>query len=220
MLVFGGSFDPPHRWHVKVASAVRRKLCREGWVLFVPAARSPFKNRSPAASPEDRVRMLELATRRMGRARVWTDEIDRDRRGGGPSYMIDTIDRLRAVTGPGSLFMLLIGADQFVRLHQWKDWADVVVKAPPAVVLRRPITSKAKLRRLLNRTAWEGMLREAADFVIPAPMDPMSSTDIRRLISTMQKAGRAPAELRRMLDPAVLRYIREHGLYRSSGRTG
>ena len=76
--MFGGSFDPPHLWHTKIASAARRQVFGpKGVVVFVPAARSPHKKHGPVASDEDRVAMLRLATRRMKRCVIWTDEIDR-----------------------------------------------------------------------------------------------------------------------------------------------
>lgn len=216
ILLFGGTFDPPHRWHVRVASAVRRRLFGStGWIVFVPAARSPLKDHGPSASPADRVAMLRLATRRTRNAIVWTDEIDRARRRAGPSYTVDTLDRLgRLLRGRGP-FRLLLGADQMVKLHRWKNAAIVMFTAEPAVVWRQPITTRAALRQALVRTgAWKGGLLDwALDLVVSAPTDPMSSSNVRRLVSRMHRTGRTPAGLKRMLDPAVLRYIRANRLY-------
>lgn len=217
--MFGGSFDPPHRWHVKVASAVRRRVFGSGgWIVFVPAAQSPLKSREPAASPVDRVAMLRLATRRLSNAMVWTDEVDRASAWRGPSYTVDTLERLGTALHRAVPLRLLIGADQVSRFGLWKECGGILARAMPAVVWRPPVTGPLALRRALGRSARGGEAAEVRfefwrGLVVPAPISPMSSTRIRRLIARMHRSGRVPAALGRMLDPAVLRYIRERRLY-------
>ncbi len=225
VVVFGGTFDPPHRWHVKVASVVRRRLFgAKGWVVFVPAARSPLKAGGPVASPGDRVRMLRLATRRMASVRVWTDEIDRAERGhGGPSYTVDTLMRLRRVVHERVPLRLLIGSDQAAQFHRWRQPDDIVMLAIPAVVWRPPIAGPRALRRALPPTARDERERLGVwlELIVPAPVDPMCSTEVRELLARMHRTGHAPAVLRRMLDPGVLAYIRRRGLYvRGVGLSG
>ena len=60
ILVFGGSFDPPHRGHLALPfEAAARLGCDE--VVFIPARVNPLKVDTPPANPEARVRMLEAA---------------------------------------------------------------------------------------------------------------------------------------------------------------
>lgn len=124
LILFGGSFDPPHVAHVRLPMRVREELERrmgclgKGELIYVPAARSPHKTTGPVASDADRVAMLRLALEGESRASVWTDEMDRTRwhdaeapifgpvaggTGGGeraatparpPSYTIETVERL------------------------------------------------------------------------------------------------------------------------------
>jgi nicotinate-nucleotide adenylyltransferase len=213
--VFGGTFDPPHRWHVKVATAVRARLFGpRGWIVFVPAARSPLKSGGPAAPAKDRVAMLRLATRAVRNAAIWTDEIDRARR--VPSYTIDTLERLEGLL-PASEVRLLIGADQAAAFHRWKDWVRVMVLALPVVVWRPPIDTPRRLRRALAAWCTPVDAEFWLSLVVPAPVDPMSSTDARDLLARQDRA--AAAALKRMLDPAVLRYIRSRGLYSGGARS-
>lgn len=219
MLLYGGSFDPPHRWHIRVAgAAARRVFGRDGWVVFVPAARSPLKGQGPEASAQDRVRMLRLATRGMKNARIWMDEVDRSR-AGEPSYTIDTVDRISRVLPKGMPVRLLIGADQAARFHLWREWGELFSRATPVVVWRPPISTERALRAALRESGEWTREGEAfwASLVAPAPVDPMSSTSVRALLRGSAGAAR---ELRRTLDPAVLGYIREHGLYAEAAKAG
>ena len=52
VLLFGGSFDPPHTAHVAAGEMARDRLYGDrGWLLFVPAARSPSKRVDSARAP-------------------------------------------------------------------------------------------------------------------------------------------------------------------------
>ncbi len=152
--------------------------------------------------------MLRLATRSVRNAAIWTDEIDRARR--GPSYTIDTLERLAGVLPTGEI-RLLIGADQAAVFHRWKDWVRLMTLALPVVVWRPPIDRPRRLRRALAGWSTPVDAEFWLSLVVPAPVDSMSSTDARELLARTDRA--APTALKRMLDPAVLRYIRARGLY-------
>ena len=74
--VFGGTFDPVHVGHLAIAQAALEGA-RLDRVIFVPARRSPLKEREPAASAEDRLAMLEAATKNEPRFAVSRVELDR-----------------------------------------------------------------------------------------------------------------------------------------------
>jgi nicotinate-nucleotide adenylyltransferase len=144
LLVYGGSFDPPHFYHtIAPLSVVGRIYDGDAWVLYVPAARSPHKSRGPFASDEHRLEMLKLALDTPGPRSIWTDEIDRARwerehgRAGGPSYMIDTLRRLKRVLPRENITLrLLIGSDQVAEFHRWKEPRKVIALAEPLVLVR------------------------------------------------------------------------------------
>lgn len=210
IVIFGGSFDPPHRWHVAAARAARERLFgRAGWIVFIPAAQSPLKAEGPVASDADRVAMLRLATGRLRRSVVWTEELERP----GPSYTIDTLRRLRALC-PRTPLRLLIGADQAVVFHRWRRFREVLALAEPAVVLRPPLRTRAALRRQLERTgAWSADELDAwSGRVVPLPVRSIASRDVRAALTL--GGGRAPTSRTRAAIPAaVLRYIQNLGLY-------
>jgi len=126
--VFGGTFDPPHIGHLAIAHAALEELPLDR-LLFVPARRSPLKERAPVASDADRLAMLEAAIG--GEPRFGVSRVELER--AGPSYTVETLERLR---DQGTLFLIL-GGDAFAELARWRrpeqisELATIVVAARP-----------------------------------------------------------------------------------------
>lgn len=110
--VFGGTFDPIHVGHLAIAQAALECVPLER-VLFVPARRSPLKERGPFALEADRLAMLRLAVEDEPRFEVSTLELERE----GLSYTVDTLELLQ---GRGDLY-LIMGADAVSEFHRWRD---------------------------------------------------------------------------------------------------
>lgn len=201
--IFGGSFDPVHAGHLAAAAACL-DAGRVDRVVFVPAAVSPFKlDRHPTAG-RHREAMLRLATAGEPRFEVSTEELDR----GGPSYTVDTLERLRE-NHPHDTLVLVLGPDSLASLPAWHRPERIVQLAEPLVVertglddLRATAANVPALGRLLGR--------EGLDHVVGSPvrMPPVSvrSTDVRA------KASRGEP-LEGLVPRAVADYILEHGLY-------
>lgn len=223
LVVYGGSFDPPHIFHTLmplwvVASQMLGPAAR---ALYVPAARSPLKPAGPVASDEHRLAMLKLALDLPGPRSIWTDEIDRARwlRARGrdePSYTIDTLRRLRSIVPARVNLRLLIGADQAAGFHRWKDYRAIIKLAEPIVLARAPIISVRDLYDRLDEDAWTRQERAAwCTRMAPNPIMPAASTGLRSAIPG------APADARRWAkrDPlsavvkSVAAYIIKHNLY-------
>ncbi|USN99447.1 MAG: nicotinate-nicotinamide nucleotide adenylyltransferase [Phycisphaeraceae bacterium] len=207
VLLFGGTFDPPHRAHVELAARARDKLLGEaGWLVYVPAARSPFKREGPVASDADRAAMLKLATADTPRCAVWTDEIDRAaRRPSEPSYWVDTLARAVCVAGESTALRFLIGADQALSFASWRAHETILALAQPAVLLRDPVPNREVFRRQLQMTGME--LGPWMERVVFADTLPAASTDVRAALARGENVGDLLAE-------RVAAYITERGLYR------
>jgi nicotinate-nucleotide adenylyltransferase len=202
LVVFGGSFDPPHVAHVRLPQLARRKV-RADVVVYVPAARSPLKTDASSTPACHRLAMLRLALADEPHAAILTDELDRaESQPQRPSYTVETLAALRERIGDEPTVHLLLGADQAARLYEWRQPDRILQLASPLVMLRPPWTRHGLLQALpalLDRDRWEQAIVE-----LP-PMD-VSATEVRRRLAAGQS-------VEGMLDPAVARYVADHHLY-------
>jgi len=200
LLIFGGAFDPPHVAHVALPPLVARRLgC--GRILYVPAAISPFKTETAATPAAHRLAMLRLALDRVPDAEISSIELDRP----GPSYTVDTLEALREQLEPDAELHLLIGSDQALVFEKWKRWGRILELATPAVMVRPPL-DEAGYRRRLDETYPAEQARRWLEWTADVPYMDVCATGLRRCLT-------GGGDVRGLLQPAVLAYIREHGLY-------
>lgn len=191
--LFGGTFDPIHDAHIEIARAAADRFGLAK-ILFVPAGNPPHKPGGATASYEDRVRMAELACAIDPRFEV--SRIEAPVAGNSArSYSIATIEKLLALGITPLSF--LIGADAFREIRTWRRWQDVVASVEFIVVTRPDVTRPG--------ASWEtppgAVVHELAGLDLP-----VSSSDVRSRL--LEGASRIP------VPEAVIRYIREHALYR------
>ncbi len=231
-LLVGGTFDPPHGAHARLADQARRATLGPGaWVVFVPAARSPHKADAPEAGDASRVEMLRIVCEGIGRTAVWTDEIDRAEASDRASYWVDTLRRARAARGvgggagsppllhapageQGAELRFLIGADQAVAFHRWRDFRDILGLAAPVVVPRGDVPTADDLcDRLRGVGVWtHAEVDRWRSWMAPTEIIDASATDIRGALHDPGRRGR-PIE---HLDEGVRAYIVREGLYLSA----
>ena len=218
VLLFGGTFDPPHRGHTEPAAAARDAMMPPGsWLVFVPAARSPHKTDVPLTSAAHRVAMLRLAIAGLPRAAVWTDEIDRAARGGDePSWWVETLRRAKRTLPVGTALRFLIGSDQAAAFHRWREFREILALAEPVVALREPIADAATLDAALQASgAWTEAERRAwRERISPGPIVRASATAIRARIGAGAPSGRSDALAGApLLNVDVREYILRNHLY-------
>ncbi len=203
LLIFGGTFDPPHVAHTTLPPLVAQRLeCPR--ILYVPAVINPLKTDQPNASPEQRLAMLGLALDNVVGAEIDTIELDRP----PPSYTVDTLEALRRRLGPRTTLLLLIGSDQALAFHEWKDWPRILELATPSVMVRPPFDEATYQTRLGEIYSVEEAGRWMGWSVAVPPMDICANELRRRLASGGDVDG--------LIQPAVIAYIRRHGLYGST----
>lgn len=129
-VLYGGSFDPVHNGHLRIARAASLKLNAD--VIFIPA-RSP-RWKECQASAEDRVKMLKLVLRSYAPSgsRLSTYEIESS---GVENHTIDTV-RYFIKKYPKAKFYLLIGGDQVNRFYDWIE-AETLAKLVTIVYVPR-----------------------------------------------------------------------------------
>ncbi len=207
--LFGGTFDPVHNGHLRVAEEVREHFGLDR-LYFIPALAQPLKQRVKVTPAADRLKMVEMATRGNKSFRVSQVELQR----GGLSYSIETI-RLFARKF-GDLYFL-VGLDAFSDIDKWKHYRDIFEQAH-LVVLVRPMQRRVKqadlfpadVRREVKRTA-EGVYEHRSGKKIyfhPVTQLDISSTMIRQLVAR-------GLSIRYLVPSAVERYILQGGLYKA-----
>jgi nicotinate-nucleotide adenylyltransferase len=190
--MYGGAFDPPHRFHMALVKAAVASLAPDQ--LRVMPTGGAWHRTGPLAAARHRLAMCELAF--AGRAPVQVD--DREIKRAGPTYTWDTLKELRCEF-PSAELSLIVGEDQALALETWRSWQEIVGCATIYVAKRHSGTSD-KAHFLLNFMSKHGLKNLAVE------PDPVSATFIR------QQAAQGLA-LEGLVHPDVARYIANHHLY-------
>jgi nicotinate-nucleotide adenylyltransferase len=129
--ILGGSFNPVHKAHLKLATHFLETYDAEK-VVFVPCYVSPFKVDEFTASAKHRTNMLKLATQENSNFEINTYEVDNEE----VSYTIDTVNHFNKLY-PNEQLCLVIGGDQAENFHKWKDWQEILDIVDIYVALRK-----------------------------------------------------------------------------------
>ncbi|MFQ5480052.1 MAG: nicotinate-nucleotide adenylyltransferase [Thermodesulfobacteriota bacterium] len=215
--LFGGTFNPVHYGHLRLAEEVREGLDFEK-VIFVPAAVPPHKGGAETLPAEKRLQMTELALQGNPYFEVSDAEIHR----GGPSYTIDTLREFRG-DGKGGAeadsLSLIIGADSFNDITTWCEYEDIL-KLASLVVVERPHTPVKKIGEVLPETMAKmySYDRESETYRGPSGTSITYLTTTLLAISSSEIRERVTEGLsiRYLLCPEVAEYIIDNKLYGKS----
>lgn len=194
--IFGGSFDPVHKGHKRLADFICERLSPEK-MLIIPAAMSPFKN-SSGATEEDRLNMCELA---FPEKQFEISDIEIKR--GGKSYTVDTVSAVKGLF-PDKKLYLIIGSDQLLSFNKWYRFADILSFVTLVSVSREGSVSFSLLEEFAQRELRPFGEVEILDF---SPLE-ISSTALREKIASGEDTSQ-------FLDEAVREYIDRKGLYKN-----
>jgi nicotinate-nucleotide adenylyltransferase len=209
--LFGGTFDPVHSGHLDVARAAREALPLDE-VWFVPARHPPHRA-EPAVSAAHRFAMLALAT--SGEHGLLVSDLEMDV--SGPSYTIDTLDRIEAQRPhlAGSLFFIT-GSDAFRDIRTWRSYRALLDRCHFVVVSRPGLPASAMRADLPEFSARMidtpcAMPSAPSIVLVESKTTAVSSTDVRRALA----AGQTSVGL---VPEPVASYAARHGLYRARGQ--
>lgn len=198
--VFGGTFDPPHIGHFRLAE----KILQEGFadeVMFVPSLCPPHKPGIVRSSFEDRLNMVRLGLEHIGEKGFSLNDIEKRRRN-VPSYTYDTMMEL-AAENPEAELILLLGGDSLMTIHSWYRSDDLIAKWKILTYPRSGFNSVGEL----NNFWADGIASKLAATILPLEICDVSSTEIREKIQHGD-------DVNSMLFPEVYQYIQKRGLYK------
>jgi nicotinate-nucleotide adenylyltransferase len=128
---FGGSFDPVHNAHLRIAQKLPELFQLEEF-NFVPAFHAPHKPDLEPLSAYHRFAMLALATEDLPVVKISTIELDAPER----PYTIETAGKL-VDKYPGAQLFFVIGADSWRDITTWREWERLLMMAN-FIVVERP----------------------------------------------------------------------------------
>ena len=196
--ILGGSFNPVHYGHLKMAEAAMEST-HFSKVLFIPTGTPYHKEQKDLLPFSDRLKLLELAIENCPDFDCSPIEGERD----GNSYTIDTVRELLR-QNPTNSYSLLIGTDQFLTLRSWHKIIELGQLVDFYIANRNGEMSFSTFQK--EKEALEKELSLHCK-LFPMPAIDLSSTEIRNLL----KEGKS---IHGMLPKSVEEYILKKGFYR------
>jgi nicotinate-nucleotide adenylyltransferase len=212
--LFGGTFDPLHIAHLRLALEAREALGL-GEVCFIPAG-NPALRDAPACPATDRLAMVERAVAGISGFSVDAAEVLAAVEP-APSYSVDTLERQRSLQGPRRPLVLLIGADAFARFESWRRWQDLFALAHIAVATRPGHELSVGAGSSMLDVEFRARRGTAADLAA-APAGrivPFAITALEISATAIRRRLASGLDVRYLVPDPVLDYIDSHQIYRT-----
>jgi nicotinate-nucleotide adenylyltransferase len=193
--IFGGTFDPVHKGHIKIAQCAKRLLKLQK-VIFVVSYRPPHKEGQVRTQFSHRFKMARLAVANQPHLEV----SDAEKNLRGTSYTVRTLNYFQKLYS-GSHLYLIIGADSLSEISTWRNLPGILETANIITFPRRGyrVWKTEKLRRIVGAAG----VRKIENGILKVRPITISSTEIRSRLA----AGKSVSEL---VPSPVARYLRQN----------
>ncbi len=189
--LYFGSFNPVHIGHMAIANyIVEYTDIDQLW--FVVSPHNPLKDKKSLLPEHQRLELAKLAINDDPRFKASSVEFELPQ----PSYTIDTLVYLNRQF-PNHQFTIIIGSDNLIRFHKWKNY-ERLLKEYRIIVYPRPVFDETATTRFKNVE------------IVRAPYLELSSSFIREAI----QAGK---DVQHFMPPAVADYVNSMNLYKKQG---
>ncbi|MGB5995521.1 MAG: nicotinate-nucleotide adenylyltransferase [Candidatus Deferrimicrobiaceae bacterium] len=216
--LFGGTFDPLHNGHLRMAIEVKEAL-RLPRVVLLPAHHPPHKPRQPLSEAGHRLAMASAAVAQLSGFEVSDMEVRHE----GPSYSLTTVREFSRVE-PGVDWVFVMGADSFAEISTWHRYGELLAACDTVLLPRHgtPLTPSPPAGLRIEKEephcySWTGesyRLPEGRRLYCPSlPALDISSRSIREKV----RSGQC---IRGLVPPEVEEYIAGHGLYLGAREEG
>lgn len=189
--LFFGSFNPIHVGHMIIANHMLQNGLSEVW--FVVSPHNPLKQKKSLLATSHRLYMTKIAVEDNPRFKVSDIETKLSQ----PSYTVNTLTHLREKY-PNKQFALIMGMDNLLTLHKWKNPEEILKHHTILVYARAGETVNEENNTFLNHPNVK---------VLETPLMDVSSTYIRNAIA----GGR---DVRYLVTDTVYKYINEMNFYK------
>jgi nicotinate-nucleotide adenylyltransferase len=207
--IFGGTFNPVHMGHLRVAEEIREDFRLEE-IYFIPSHLPPHKDTGTSGFSGDRLRMLKAAIKGNPFFKISDLEIKR----GGVSYTIETLKKLERFFND---IYFIIGIDAFKLIDTWYHYEELFYHTG-FIVMTRPASGYSDIPGMLPENVrtrltavQDNIYRHESGKMIY--LRPVTKIDISsRKIRELHKGERS---IKYLVPPLVEKIIIERGLYRS-----
>lgn len=209
--IFGGTFDPIHNGHLRMALELQQALQLDEMRLL-PCHLPPHRE-APGATSANRAEMVARAVAECESLNIDCRELNRDTK----SYSIDTLIELRKELGAEVSMTLCMGMDSLNNLDRWHRWRELLDYAHIAVVARPDCVMPSPIDDANGLCDWLVQHQGSADTIATQAAGTVSIYQLSLLAisATQIRENIAAAKSAQFLLPdSVWHYIKEQGLYR------
>lgn len=192
--LYGGTFDPLHNGHIKVAQAAKNHLQLDR-IIFIPAGDPPHKTDKKITDKFHRLAMTRLVAENVG-AEVSDWELSRKEK----SYSTLTVQHFKELYPEDEIYFI-IGADSFRDLPSWWHYRELMGLCSFVVVSRPDVDKSTFLSR------FSGDETPPRVFFLDNILMDISSTQIRNMVADGE-------DVSRLVPTYIAEYIQANGLYK------
>ena len=144
--ILGGTFDPPHVGHLKIAKFAIKKL-NLSLLIWAVTKKNPLK-KLPYIKLKKRIVLSKKIVGKIGKIKVKSfDKLIKS------SKTINLVEYIKKNNGDSKIFFLM-GSDNLLKFHKWDDWKKIpeickVVVFPRTGYIKK--TSTSKTLKILGR---------------------------------------------------------------------
>ncbi|MFH1004810.1 MAG: nicotinate (nicotinamide) nucleotide adenylyltransferase [Bacteroidota bacterium] len=171
--ILSGSFNPVHIGHLAIANYMAEFTdLKEVWLVVSPD--NPHKEKDSLSNAQKRLYAVKKAVGKNPKIKVSDVEFYLSR----PSYTINTLEYLKKKF-PQHKFVLIIGSDNLITFHKWKNYKKILSGYKIYVYPRSSTLAKGRLKKI---SVSEEIKNHRNIIIINAPKINISSTFIREAI--------------------------------------
>lgn len=173
--IFGGTFDPIHYGHLRIAQIALKKFKLDK-MLFIPSGNPPHKSKHTIQPSNHRYEMVKLAISDNDNFYISNIEIEKKT----TTYTIETIKEISKIAYKDSEFYFLIGSDAFLQMDSWNNLGELLSICNLMVFTRY----EEQVKEIKEKAKKYEKLYDAVILPIEEHTLNISSTKIRNMIQS------------------------------------